>query len=183
MAAKRRVATTGAGVWAAGRAVRNNPYIERLIDDEELRENLRTAFESSRKAYERIADGRGPQAIVDDKKTQRELKDAAGSLRDAADALRGVKRRRKAKRRGSLFFLALVGAGAAVALNEGLRKKVLDLLFGAEEEFEYSSTTGQSTTAATGSGAGAAGTGAQATSGAAGGGSSAGAPEGPVGTS
>jgi hypothetical protein len=38
-------------------------------------------------------------------------------------------------------IVALVGAGAAIALNEGLRKKVLDALFGAEEEFEYTSTT------------------------------------------
>jgi hypothetical protein len=181
MAAKRRAAKTGAGVWAAGRAVRNNPYIERLIEDDELRDNLRTAFESSRKAYERIADGRGPGAIVDDKKTQRELKDAAGSLRDAAQALRGARRRRKAKRRGSLIFLAVVGVGTAMVMNEGLRKKVLDLLFGAEEEFEYSSvTTSTTTSSATGSAAGAgdtAGTGAPAASGAAGG------PEGPVGTS
>ena len=29
----------------------------------------------------------------------------------------------------------------AIALSEGLRSKVLDLLFGAEEEFDYSSTT------------------------------------------
>ena len=35
----------------------------------------------------------------------------------------------------------LVGAGAAVAMSEELRKRVLDLLFGAEEEFEYTSTT------------------------------------------
>ena len=34
-----------------------------------------------------------------------------------------------------------VGAGAAVAMSEDLRKRVLDLLFGAEEEFEYTSTT------------------------------------------
>ena len=29
----------------------------------------------------------------------------------------------------------------ALAVSENLRKKVLDALFGAEEEFEYSSTT------------------------------------------
>ena len=29
----------------------------------------------------------------------------------------------------------------AIALSEDLRTKVLDLLFGAEEEFDYSSTT------------------------------------------
>jgi hypothetical protein len=39
-------------------------------------------------------------------------------------------------------LLLLVIAGAlALALSEDLRGKVLDLLFGAEEEFEYSSTT------------------------------------------
>jgi hypothetical protein len=31
--------------------------------------------------------------------------------------------------------------GLALALSEDLRKKVLDALFGAEEEFEYTSTT------------------------------------------
>jgi hypothetical protein len=152
MAAKKKAARTGAGVWAAGKAVRNNPYVERLVDDEELRENLRTAFESSRRAYERIADGRGPQAIMDDRKTQKQLKEAAGSLRDAADTLRGAKRKRKAKRRGGLLLVLLVGGGAAVALNEGMRKKVLDLLFGAEEEFEYSSVTAAQSSPAPGSG-------------------------------
>jgi hypothetical protein len=34
-----------------------------------------------------------------------------------------------------------VGGGLALALSEGLRKKVLDALFGAEEEFEYTSST------------------------------------------
>ena len=33
------------------------------------------------------------------------------------------------------------GLNLALALSEGLRKKVLDALFGAEEEFEYTSTT------------------------------------------
>ena len=36
----------------------------------------------------------------------------------------------------------VVGAWLLVlAVSEGLRKKVLDALFGAEEEFEYTSTT------------------------------------------
>ena len=40
-----------------------------------------------------------------------------------------------------LIGLALVAAVAAVLVNEDLRRQVLDLLFGAEEEFEYESTT------------------------------------------
>ena len=70
---------------------------------------------------------------------QRELKDAATSLKEAADSLRGQKKRKR--RKGRVLFVGLVGAGLALALSEGLRKKVLDALFGAEEEFEYTSTT------------------------------------------
>lgn len=172
MAAKRKATKAGGGVWAAGKAVTHNPYVERLVSDRELRNNLRTAFESSRKAYERMANGRGPQAIVDDKKTQKQLKDAAASLREVSDSLRGAGRKRRAKRRGGLVLFLLVGAGAAVALNEGLRKKALDLLFGAEEEFEYSSSTTAYSPPPTG--------GADATPAGAGTGAP---PEGPIGTS
>jgi hypothetical protein len=42
---------------------------------------------------------------------------------------------------GRLVLLALIGAGLALILSEDARKTVLDALFGAEEEFEYTSTT------------------------------------------
>ncbi len=138
---KKKAAKAGGGAIAAGKAARSNPYVQRVITDEELRENLRTAFESARKAYDRMANGKGPaKAVLEDKKTQRQLREAATSLRDAAESLRGAGRKRKRKRRGGLLLL-LVGAGLAVAMSEGLRKKILDALFGAEEEFEYTSTT------------------------------------------
>jgi hypothetical protein len=138
MAAKKKAAKAGAGAYAAGKAVRSNDYVQRLMSDEELRDNLRNAFVSAKNAYGRI-NGKGPAKALDDKKTQRELKDAATSLKEASDQLRGVKKRKK--RKGKLFLLALVGAGAALALSEGLRKKLLDAMFGAEEEFEYTATT------------------------------------------
>jgi adenylosuccinate synthase len=140
---KKKAAKAGAGAVAAGKAARDNPYVQRLVEDEELRDNLRTAYESARKAYSRMANGKGPaKALFDDKKTQRELNKAATSLKDAADALRGARRRKK--RRGGKLLVLLIGAGVALALSEGLRKKVLDALFGAEEEFEYTSTTSPS---------------------------------------
>jgi len=140
MAAKKKAAKAGAGAFAAGKAARSNPYVNQLIEDGELRDNLRTAYESARKAYGRI-NGKGPvKALTDDKKVQKELREAASSLRDAAETLRGSSKKRK-KRGGRKLLLVLVGAGLALALSEGLRKKVLDALFGAEEEFEYTSTT------------------------------------------
>ena len=54
---------------------------------------------------------------------------------------------------GRLVLLLLVAAIAALVLSEGLRSKVLDMLFGAEEEFDYSSTTMPATEAPVGAGA------------------------------
>jgi hypothetical protein len=138
MAAKKKAANAGERAVAAGKAVRENEYVQRFIEDEELRENLRNAFTSAKKAYGRI-NGKGPAKALDDKKVQRELKDAAGSLKDAAESLRGGKK--KKSRFGRLLLVGVVGAGLALALSEDLRKKVLDALFGAEEEFEYTAST------------------------------------------
>jgi hypothetical protein len=140
MAAKKKAEKAGKGAVSAGKAVQSNEYVQRLVEDEELRDNLRTAFESAKKAYSRI-NGKGPvKALTDDKKTQKELKEAASSLRDAAEALRGGKKRKR-RGLGRILLLAIVGGGLALALSEDLRKKVLDALFGAEEEFEYTATT------------------------------------------
>jgi hypothetical protein len=40
-----------------------------------------------------------------------------------------------------------VSAVLALALSESLRSKALDMMFGAEEEFDYSSTTAPATPA------------------------------------
>ena len=84
-----------------------------------------------------MSNGKGPvKALTEDKKVQRDLRTAAESLREASDQLRG---KRKKRRWGRLLVIALLGAVLAIALSEDLRKAVLDRLFGAEEEFEYSS--------------------------------------------
>ena len=141
MAAKKKAAKAGAGAVAAGKAVRSNDYVQRLVEDEDLRDNLRTAFQSAKKAYSRMANGKGPvKALTEDKKTQKELREAASSLRDAADSLRGAKKKRRGGF-GKFLLVGVVGAGLALALSEDLRKKVLDALFGAEEEFEYTAST------------------------------------------
>jgi uncharacterized protein (UPF0147 family) len=127
-------------VGEAASALRSNPYVQRLIEDDDLRDNIREAFEAARDAYARISNGKGPtKALLDDKKVQRDLRRAAESMREASEQLRG-KRKRKS-RLGRLILIALLGVGLALLLSEDLRKAVLDRLFGAEEEFEYTSTT------------------------------------------
>jgi len=123
---------------------RENPYVQRLVEDEELRENLRYAFEAARGAYGRATgNGKGAvKAVTSDKKVQKDLRTAAESLRDASEQLQGKrKRKRKKSRLGRILLLGIVAAGIALVLSEDARKKVLDALFGAEEEFEYTSTT------------------------------------------
>jgi hypothetical protein len=134
-------------VQKAGKAAqqaRANPYVQRLIEDEDLRQNIVDAFHSARDAYSRLSNGKNPTSqIFDDKKLQKHIREAAGNVRDASVALHEAPRKRKAGGGGlkRLLLLGLVGTGVALALSEGLRKKALDALFGAEEEFEYTSTT------------------------------------------
>jgi hypothetical protein len=137
MAAKKKAAKAG----AAAVALKDSPYVQRLVQDEELRENIMEAYESLKKAYGRLSNGKAPaKALMDDKKLQKDLRSAATSLRDAGEALREGPKRKK-RHWGRRLLVLAVGAGLALALSEGLRQKVLDLLFGAEEEFDYSSTT------------------------------------------
>ena len=123
-------------------AARENPYVQRLIEDEELRDNIRKAFESAQKAFGRATgNGKGPvKAVTSDRKVQKEIREAAESLRDASDQLRAPKKRKKHRLR-KLIVLGVVGAVVAIVLSEDARKSLLDALFGAEEEFEYTSNT------------------------------------------
>jgi uncharacterized protein (UPF0147 family) len=140
MAAKSKRATQSARkAGEAASSLRSNPYVQRLIEDEELRDNIREAVEAARDAYTRIANGKGPaKAIMEDKKVHKDLRKAAESLREASEQLRGKRRK---SRLGRLILIALIGAAIALMLSEDIRKALLDRLFGAEEEFEYSSTT------------------------------------------
>jgi hypothetical protein len=88
-----------------------------------------------------MSNGKGPaKALMDDKKVQRDLRTAAESLRDASQALRGKSTRRRFGL-GKALLVAILGAALILILSEDARKMVLDKLFGAEEEFEYTSTT------------------------------------------
>jgi len=142
MAAKsKRAAKSAKKAGEAASSLRDNEYVQRLIEDDELRDNIREAVDAARDAYARIANGKGPaKAIMEDKKVHKDMRKAAESLREASDGLRG---KQKKSRLGRIILVALLGAAIALIVSEDIRKAVLDKLFGAEEEFEYSSTTSQ----------------------------------------
>jgi len=119
------------------------PYIQRIVQDAKLRENVRTAYDSSRSAYARLTNGKAPaKALMEDKKLQRDLQQAVEALREASNALSEAPKRPKPKERkgfglGRKLVVMTLGLGLALAGSEKLRTKVLDMVFGKEEEFEY----------------------------------------------
>jgi hypothetical protein len=117
----------------------DNQYLKRLMEDEDLRDSVRDAVEAARDAYDRLSsNGSVIDTAIDDKKLHKDLKHTAENLRDASNRLRGQEKKRHW---GRLILIGVAGAVLALALSEDLRKALLDKLFGAEEEFEYTSTT------------------------------------------
>jgi hypothetical protein len=120
------------------------PYVERALNDEEIRENLRKAYQAARGLFE-LAGKKGParvaKGVVDDKHVQKNVQTAVEELRHAVNRLQGRERKR---RRGKV--LLLVGAGAGLLLNPvtGPRTRgwLKDKLFGGGDEFGYSGNGG-----------------------------------------
>ncbi len=117
-----------------------NPYIQRLIEDADLRDNVRTAIDSTKSAYGRLSNGKAPaKNLLENKKLQNDLRDAFEAAREATLAISEAPRKRAKKGFGFGRKVLVVGlaGGLALAGSEKLRSKVLDTLFGAEEEFQY----------------------------------------------
>ncbi|MQA74200.1 MAG: hypothetical protein GEU88_07665 [Solirubrobacterales bacterium] len=115
------------------------------MEDEDLRDSVKNAFEAARDAYARLSsNGSVIDTAIDDKKVHKDLKETAENLREASNRLRG---KQKERHWGRFVLFILIAATLALVLSEDLRKALLDKLFGAEEEFEYTSTTTPATPA------------------------------------
>jgi hypothetical protein len=128
----------------AGKAytsARENQYVRRLIEDEELRASIIGAFVAAKSAYGRIQSSNSStvEAVTGDRKVKRELSEAVESLRDASERLQAPKKKRHPIR--NLIGIGLLTGGLVLVFSESARKTVLDAIFGAEEEFVYTSTT------------------------------------------
>jgi len=71
------------------------PYVARAVADEELRQNVKAAFQAAREVYDELIGGRGVTTVATrvatDKDIQEKLKEAVDELRTAADRVQGKK--------------------------------------------------------------------------------------------
>ena len=127
---------------------KSNPYVQQVINDPKLRKNVRVAVTSGKKAYGRLSNGKLPAALLEDKKMHAEIGKALGASRDAAITLTHAsrKRARRGRKVTRRVVVIVVGSGLVLASSEKLRSKVLDALFGKEEEFQYTPPANSSST-------------------------------------
>jgi hypothetical protein len=122
------------------------PYVERAIRDEEVRENVRSAFAAARDVYYELMGPRGVSGkamrVASDQEIRDSLRSAIEDLRAAADR---IQKRPSHKARnallvgialGILFYNPMTGADT--------RKWVKDTVLGSEDEFGYQGNSGGS---------------------------------------
>jgi hypothetical protein len=116
------------------------PYVERALRDEDLRENVRNAFESARSVYNELIGGRGAvtvaSRVASDKEIQSELKNAVDELREAAARIQGKKEHGA---RNATLLLAGIALGILFnpITGEQTRRWLSDTLFGSSDDFTY----------------------------------------------
>ena len=116
------------------------PYVDRALHDEDLRDNVRNAYESARTIYEQLM---GPRKVTGlasrvatDKDIQDELKSVIAELREAATRVQGKKEH--SGRNSTLLF---VGIALGVLFNPltgpQTREWLSNRLFGGDDDFTY----------------------------------------------
>ena len=123
------------------------PYIERAVHDEDLRENVMTAFAAAKEVYDELIGNRGvttvARRVATDKDMQENLRLAMDELREAADRVQGKKE--KSGRNSALLLLGItLGILFNPVTGPQTRKFISDKIFGGSDEFTYEGSSGNS---------------------------------------
>jgi hypothetical protein len=121
------------------------PYVERALQDEELRDNLKAAFLAARDVYTDLTGDRGVTGLATRVATDRDIQDnlrrAVEELREASDRVRG-----KEDHSGRNTMLLLAGITLAVLFNPATgpqtRSWIKDKILGPSDDFTYGGESG-----------------------------------------
>jgi len=121
------------------------PYVNRALYDEELRDNLRSAYASARTIYDELVGKRGVTGvatrIATDKDLQDELRSTIDDLRRAADRVQGNEPHKS--RNGGLLLLGIVlGILFNPLTGPATRKWLSNRAFGRGDDFTYQGGSG-----------------------------------------
>ncbi|MCP9484601.1 MAG: hypothetical protein MSC30_01965 [Gaiellaceae bacterium MAG52_C11] len=126
------------------------PYVDRALHDDDLRDNLKEAFNAARDVYAELLGGRNLTAtatrVATDKDIQDNLKKTIEELRTAADRLQGKKDHGT---RNSILLLGGIAAGILLNPMTGpaTRSWIMEKITG-ESSNDFGYTSGNSDSAA-----------------------------------
>ena len=130
-------------------AANARPYVERAVGDEDVRENVKAAFQAAREVYDELVGGRGVTTVATrvatDKDIQEKLMEAVDELRTAATRVQG-KKDHPARNASLLVAGIALGILFNPVTGPATRKWLSDTVFGGDDfTYEGSSGDGSST--------------------------------------
>ena len=121
------------------------PYVDRALHDAELRDNVRSAYDSARSIYDELMGNRGVTGVASrvatDKDIQSELRTTIAELRKAADRIQG-KEVHPSRNGGLLFIGILLGVLFNPFTGPQTRKWLSDRVLGGGDDFTYQGGAG-----------------------------------------
>ena len=135
-----------------GAADTAKPYVDLALHDDQLRDNVKTAFAAAREIYDELAGRRGVTGLAQKVATDREIQD---NLRKAIDELRSAANRLQSKggdqHRSRNTGLLVTGIALGLLFNpitgpqtrQWLMQK---LVGGGSDDFGYSAPSGNGST-------------------------------------
>jgi hypothetical protein len=115
--ARNRSLVSGLSLAAAFSGAR--PVAERLLYDDDLRDNIRTLLESARKILDEVSDEEPTEIVTklwDDPKLRKEIEAAVEAVQEGSRRMQG-KRVRGGRRSGRFLLLLLLAGGAFLFLS------------------------------------------------------------------
>lgn len=110
----------GSGLALAGAFSGARPVAERLLYDDDLRDNIRTLLEAGRKIVDEVSD-EDPSDVVarlwDDPKLRREVESAVGAAQEGFKRVRGQRVRSGGGGSEKLLLILVLAAGGFLFLN------------------------------------------------------------------